>query len=139
MPAFSDFSLQNLKSCHLDLQIMGHEVIKYFDIRVLCGHRTEAEQTAELNADPPTTTLAWPNSKHNSYPSMAVDWVPYPVSWERSIMNYARFYHLAGLVRGLALKMDINIRWGGDWDSDFVFTDQRFHDLPHFELVGYDD
>lgn len=29
----------------------------------------------------------------------------------------------------------VKIRWGGDWDGDWIHTDQSFHDLPHFELV----
>jgi len=31
--------------------------------------------------------------------------------------------------------MDISIRWGGDWNMDTYVKDQRFNDLPHFELV----
>ena len=31
-------------------------------------------------------------------------------------------------------KMKINVRWGGDWDSDLDFNDQKFLDLVHFEL-----
>jgi peptidoglycan L-alanyl-D-glutamate endopeptidase CwlK len=32
-------------------------------------------------------------------------------------------------------KISHAIRWGGDWDSDDIFDDQNFDDLPHFELV----
>ena len=28
-----------------------------------------------------------------------------------------------------------NVRWGGDWNMDNNFKDQKFNDLPHFELV----
>ena len=27
-----------------------------------------------------------------------------------------------------------NLRWGGDWDKDWDFDDQKFNDLCHFEL-----
>ena len=30
--------------------------------------------------------------------------------------------------------MDINLRWGGDWDQDTEVKDNRFDDLGHFEL-----
>jgi len=33
-------------------------------------------------------------------------------------------------------KITHKLRWGGDWDSDKVFDDQNFDDLPHFELVS---
>ncbi|WP_232367585.1 M15 family metallopeptidase domain-containing protein [Alteromonas pelagimontana] len=26
------------------------------------------------------------------------------------------------------------VRWGGDWDMDGQTLDQKFNDLPHFEL-----
>ena len=33
----------------------------------------------------------------------------------------------------VAAGLDIEIRWGGDWDGDNEFTDQSFDDLVHFE------
>ena len=39
-------------------------------------------------------------------------------------------------VIGLAAGIDVNLRWGGDWDRDFDLKDQRFNDYPHFELHG---
>ena len=47
-----------------------------------------------------------------------------------------RFYHFAGVVRGVAAMMDIDIEWGGDWDSDYVLDDQSFYDFPHFQVKG---
>ena len=37
-------------------------------------------------------------------------------------------------VRGVAYKMGVEIRWGGDWDGDFDLKDQTFMDLVHFEI-----
>jgi hypothetical protein len=45
-----------------------------------------------------------------------------------------RMIHFAGYVQGTAQKMGIPIRWGGDWSMDFIMADERFPDLPHFEL-----
>ena len=63
-------------------------------------------------------------------PSMAVDVAPCPIDWE----DTKRFYHFGGYVKAWAHALDIKIIWGGDWDSDNDFRDQRFHDLVHFEL-----
>ena len=46
-----------------------------------------------------------------------------------------RFVDFAGYVKGVAEDLGIAIPWGGDWDGDGDFSDQRFHDLPHFELT----
>ncbi len=53
------------------------------------------------------------------------------VSWDSRHCLY-----FAGLVMGIAKQMDIEIRWGGDWDRDNEpVTDQEFQDLVHFEFV----
>jgi hypothetical protein len=55
---------------------------------------------------------------------------PYPIDWE----NTNRFFYLAGLVEGLASIMGIKVVFGGDWDADKDFSDQRFNDLPHYQV-----
>ena len=133
--SFSEFSLSHLSTCHPELQILFHEVIKVMDCRVLCGHRTKEAQDA---AYPKYSKVKWPDSKHNTSPSMAVDVVPYPVDWAGT----NRMYYFGGRVVEIARRLkDENkiiheVRWGGDWDRDTEVDDQRFIDLPHFELVG---
>ena len=63
--------------------------------------------------------------------SRAIDITPFPLDWN----DTKRFYHFAGLVQGIALGLQIKIRWGGDWDCDNDFKDNLFNDLPHFELM----
>ena len=58
------------------------------------------------------------------------DVAPYQIDWQ----DKDRFYYFAGIVKGVALKLNIPIRWGGDWDSDTQVKDQTFFDLPHFEI-----
>jgi hypothetical protein len=53
---------------------------------------------------------------------------------QRYTSQLMRWYSFGGYVRGIAEGMEINVRWGGDWDSDWSFIDQTFHDLPHWEL-----
>ena len=75
-------------------------------------------------------------SKHNSYPSKAVDIAPYPIDWN----NRKRFILLGGYVEGIAKMLkekgiiDSNIVWGADWDSDNYMNDHTFIDLPHFQV-----
>ena len=61
---------------------------------------------------------------------MALDAAPCPIDWE----DAKRFYLFAGFVLGIARQLGIKLRWGGDWDGDFTWRDQKFHDLVHFEI-----
>lgn len=129
MSNFGSHSVKQLGTCHKDLQRLMTEVIKHYDFRVVEGHRDEEAQTKALQEK--KTTLPWPKSKHNAFPSLAVDIAPWPIDWS----DTRRFYFLAGLVKGIATQMGIKIRIGADWDGDGMLNDQTFHDLPHVELV----
>lgn len=136
MPKFSERSNKNLRECHRDLQQLFREVVEHFDCSVIEGFRTELEQNKAYHSE--KSKLMFPDSKHNQQPSMAADVIPYPVDWE----NHKRFCLFAGFVLGIAerlfaeKKISHRLRWGGDWDGDKEMTDQSFHDLPHFELIG---
>lgn len=129
MPSFSKISEERLATCDPRLEQLFREVVKIHDCMVLCGHRTEAEQDEALRTG--KSQKAFPNSKHNSSPSLAVDVAPYPVDWK----DLKRFWHFAGVVRGVAAGLGVKVRWGGDWDRDFDLNDQQFNDLPHFEIA----
>lgn len=128
MGQFSPTSLERLSQVHPDLKRLFEEVGKDYDCSILCGHRGEEEQHIAYQSG--RSKLDWPESKHNSLPSMAVDAAPYPVDWSDS----KRFYLFAGFVLGTAKRMGIDLRWGGDWDRDWDLADNRFNDWPHFEL-----
>jgi len=125
---FSKQSLANLKTCDKRLQKLFNEVIKQFDCSIIGGYRSDSEQ--EYYFKKGLTKLRGGESKHNLQPSQAVDVCPYPIDWS----NHKRYILFAGYVKGIASQMNINIRWGGDWDSDNIMKDQTFNDLPHFEL-----
>lgn len=129
MPQFSEASKLKLSSCAEPLQRLFNEVIKHADCRIEEGHRGELAQETAFRAG--NSRLRFPNSKHNKYPSMAVDATPYPWRWSRE----KELIHFAGKVMGIAAAMGIRIRWGGDFDSDHDLHDQSFNDYPHFELV----
>ena len=75
--------------------------------------------------------MSWPNSKHNSLPSVAVDIAPYPIDWE----DTERFIQLSGAILQIAKQNGLDLRWGGDWNRDGRMTDESFRDLLHFEMV----
>lgn len=128
-------SNRELDTCHPKLQRLMREVDrrmarrKVMDFSVICGHRGEKEQNEALAAG--KSTKAWPDSKHNTLPSAAVDIAPYPRDWADE-MAFAR---LAGYVLAVADEMGIEVRWGGDWNNDSRTRDERFVDAPHFELT----
>lgn len=130
MPSFSSRSQKHLGSAVDPLQRLFAEVVRVFDCTVITGHRGEFAQTEAYSHG--LSKVQWPNSKHNSKPSLAVDVAPYPVDWN----DTNRFYYFAGYVKGMASRLDIPIRWGGDWDDDTQVSDQTFMDLVHFEYVG---
>lgn len=130
MPNFSGTSLARLRTCHPQLQALMTKTITITDFSILCGHRGQVEQ--ELAVKNKVSKVHWPNSKHNAFPSLAVDIAPYPIDWS----DLQRFHDLAKIVIGVATEMGIKIRWGGDWDGDGDLRDQTFNDLPHFELIS---
>ena len=129
MPRYSSTSKLRLSTCHRDIQAVFNEVIKHTDCTILEGHRGEEEQNHAF--DEGRSQILWPYGSHNSVPSEAVDAVPYPIDWK----DRERFTLFAGFVLGVAAQMGIELRWGGDWDRDWKVKDNRFDDLPHFQLV----
>ncbi len=45
-----------------------------------------------------------------------------------------RFAYVAGIIKGVAHVHGVDLRWGGDWNSDSSLRDHSFIDMPHFEL-----
>jgi len=129
MNEFSQQSLAKLKSCEPDLQELFHHVLQLYDCTITDGHRNEIEQNECFRTG--KSKVQYPDSKHNTYPSRAVDVAPYPIDWN----DTKRFYYFAGLVKASASILGIEIRWGGDWDSDNDLNDQTFMDLVHYELL----
>jgi len=128
MPKFGKSSKKRLATCHEDLQKVFNEVIKKVDCSVLEGHRSEERQN-KLYEEGKTKVL-YPKGRHNASPSRAADVVPYPVDWN----DRERFHLFSGFVLGVAYRMGIDLRWGGDWNMNFEVDDNKFDDFPHFEL-----
>lgn len=144
----SDRSKLALNTSHPDLVHIFNKVAEIYELSALEGARLDSRQLELFNMTPPRTKLNGidKKSKHQvneAKPlSTAIDVAPYPISFEDKNKARARFYYLAGIVQMATHQLlqegiiTHKVRWGGDWDSDGIFDDQSFDDLPHFELVG---
>ena len=128
MPRFGKKSRERLSTCDKRLQDLFNEVIKTVDCSVLEGHRSEERQN-KLQEEG-KSKVRYPKGRHNASPSNAVDVAPYPIDWN----DRERFHLFAGFVLGVANRMGITLRWGGDWNMNFNLKDNNFDDLPHFEI-----
>ena len=130
MPKFGKRSKQRLKGVDTKLVNVLNEVVKHFDITVIEGLRSQERQN-ELVAQGKSKTKF---GKHGL--GKAVDIAAYPIDWN------ARddFHYLGGFVLGVASKLGVDVRWGGDWNASSMYKGQRttkdnnFDDLVHFEL-----
>lgn len=150
MPSFGRTSQKRLLTCHKLIQSLFNDVIWHYDCAVIQGHRNQELQTQYFKNGKSKTE--WPDSKHNSEPSYAIDiapWIngriPWPVTpndWNNKtkrteyMKDMFQFYHFAGFVLSRAENFNVKIRWGGDWDMDHDLRDNKFDDLVHFELIG---
>ena len=143
---FGTRSRQRLDTCHPDMILIMEEVIKFYDLSVLEGLRTAEKQAEYFETGRSKLDGVKKKSKHQddgSGLSRAIDIMP----WKKGSNAFSgkkkdlrRFYYLAGAVKITAFrlleegKISHTVRWGGDWNSNDLFDDQNFDDLPHFEL-----
>jgi peptidoglycan L-alanyl-D-glutamate endopeptidase CwlK len=139
MYRFGKKSSHLLSTCDEKLQRVAQRAIKVMDFSILEGHRNQQTQDALFRAR--KSKLKWPLSKHNTDPSLAFDAVPYPIIWPDLLKrpntyskDLGRFYLLAGVILMAGFEEGVKLRWGGDWNGNFDFTDQSFDDLVHFEV-----
>ena len=135
--SYSFTSKTKLETCHPDLQTLFFYVSLNYENTIVCGHRGEQEQNEAFASG--ASQLKYPNSKHNSFPSNAVDAVPYEINhldWGKLQSSF-----FAGYVKGIAeilFRMSIishKIRCGLDWDNDNDVDDTKFWDACHFEII----
>ena len=119
MPHFSKISTDRLNTLDARLREILVEAIRWYDFSIICGHRDKAEQEEAFNNG--KTQLNWPDSRHNVFPSLAVDIAPYPLDWK----DTDEFCFLQGVIFAIAQKKGTKIRQGFRWS---------FGDYPHVEL-----
>lgn len=125
---FSKRSLDNLNTCDKSLiSLMIYALAtSEIDFTVLCGHRNKEDQEIAFNKG--NSQVHYPDSKHNSLPSTAVDIVPYPIpkteaEWKDPEF-LERFDKLAKHIVKVAEFLKIDIDGGFNWGWD----------LGHFQL-----
>ena len=139
MYKYGKVSKERLTTCKIDLQRVCEKALSYgvMDIAILEGHRSLEKQQEYFHQGKSTLDGVQNKSKHQAFPSSAVDIMPYPgvVNDVNVWDDFARWHILAGVMYAAAAELGVKIRWGGDWNNDGNGADQTFHDYPHFELV----
>lgn len=140
-------SAANRDECHAVLKNVLDSYIKIvpFDCSIICGWRSKEIQNELFKIG--RSKVEWPNSKHNKTDldgnpeSWAVDMIPYRLNGQTDIpwkdpMPWAVMHGAmcsAATLNNIKAK-GFTLRWGGDWDSDWTWKDQSFHDRGHWEL-----
>lgn len=114
-------------------RIMDRVLHEVADVSLVSGHRNSDQQDDLYRAG--RSKVKWPNSKHNTIPSRAVDFQPYPYP-DNEPKLWGSLGYIAGRAMAIAKEEGVILRWGGDWDGDGDTTNQSFDDLFHLEIVG---
>ena len=112
--------------------------ISPYDFSIIRCWSGEDVQNALYDQD--SSTLRWPDSKHNVMTdgrpdSEALDFGPFipgiGIPWKDTHI----FAVIAGCFFAAANTLGYRIRWGGDWDSDGSTKDQTLMDYGHVEII----
>ena len=140
---FGKRSKEKLAQCHADLQLIANESLKVsrMDFGVSEGHRTIEKQQEYFNAGKSKVDGIKIKGKHNYQPSLAIDIYAYIPGKGSLAYNTNNLAYLGGVLTATAKRLlnegriSHRLRWGFNWDMDGeIGTDQRFQDMPHFEL-----
>ena len=121
-------SAKKLATCHPDLIRLMEAVAAKTPICIVSGYRGKAEQDAAFRSG--ASKKRFPGSKHNVYPSRAVDIAPLingkiPLN-SKGEWDAKFFAALSIMVKQQARALGIPIVWGGDWKDPY--------DTPHYQL-----
>lgn len=151
MAVFGRQSITNKAQSHKDLQTLMEYAIHIIDFSIVYGHRTMAQQNGLFkkgrklkdfckgdkrshyiitNVKEVVTYRGFDKpSKHNAFPSLAVDVIPYPNGWS----NSEKISELAGVMKAAYYylkktgKIKSVMRFGSDWKNPA--------DPAHIEIV----
>lgn len=136
---FGKGSNGKLSSCCQELRVLANRaiVLSPYDFSIIWGWRNEEIQNALFVSG--SSEKGWPHSKHNVVDSSedpyseALDFGVYEggkILWK----NTHAFAVIAGCFFAAAQEQDIDIRWGGDWDTN-PETGQKLLDYGHIEVL----
>ncbi|QYC52445.1 hypothetical protein [Salmonella phage SSBI34] len=122
-------SLERLNGVHPDLvKVVKLAITKTkFDFTVIEGVRSREKQAENVRKGVSKTM----NSRHLT--GHAVDIAPLiggKIPWD----DKGKFNELSETMFKCADELGVAIRWGGDWNENGEWKDERFYDGPHFEL-----
>lgn len=146
----SERSLEKLSTCHEDLQLVIQEAIKVspIDFGISHGHRSPIEQNElyQKGRTKPGAVVTYMDgfdkrSKHNEYPSKAVD----IYCWPQHIMyDMNHLCVVGGVILATANrlyeegKINNRVTCGNDWNQNGILVSkdgtERFTDAPHFQI-----
>ena len=111
------------------------------DISIVSGFRDEDVQNLLFRQG--ASKKPWPMSEHNFMldgkpHSKAFDFAPHlgreiRIPWSDTHL----FAVVAGVFFSAAKKLNVKLRWGGDWNMNGLTTDQTFMDWGHLEIEEY--
>lgn len=131
MYRFGNKSARKLLELDCDLQLILNIAIKLVDFSIIEGHRDEATQDEYYFTG--KSKVQYPGSKHNKFPSLAVDIAPFP--YPKTDYEVRQAYFLTGLIKGIAHSLGIKIRVGCDWNADGDMRNDKFQDVWHIEKL----
>jgi len=121
---------EKLNSLDLELKKVLIVVMKKTIVAIIETHRTPQKQLRYF-CDSRINNEFWKTdkdgynkkSKHNYYPSLAFDVVPFPTYYK----SIAEFEKLNKIIVEVAKKLDVNLRWGGRLENHL--------DYAHYEKI----
>lgn len=127
MNSLSQAQQTKLNSCDADLIRIVNRVLGIRPLVVVCGHRNAYEQALAFNQG--KSRVVFPKSRHNTFPSQAVDLaavVNGKIEWK----DPEAYKELAGDMKVAAGALGLRIEWGGDWTGAAA----KLGDIGHFQL-----
>jgi len=118
---------ERLKDAHILLQSFFYQIKdKHPGVHCSCAFRGQVDQDHFFKLG--KSELAWPNSKHNLIPSLAID------IFQVDHLGRAVFDPVfCARVYAESKTLGFDLRWGGDWNGDGR-QNEKFKDPLHFEL-----
>lgn len=164
MGIYSPHSQRQIATLHPDLRMIHLRVIDWYDHRLEYGWRDADTQNrlfelGRSNLRWPDSrhnhiVSKVVNGEQKDVPqSLAADTIPWVREYGLRIWpqnddppkvyldKIKHFVHFAGVMQAVARELrkqgliEHRLRWGGDWDGDLSFTDQKLDDLAHYELI----
>jgi peptidoglycan L-alanyl-D-glutamate endopeptidase CwlK len=127
MFSYSKRSLTRLNGVHPKIVAILFLMAKEMDLTIVEGVRSEERQNMLFKRG--YSKVKYPDSKHNVIPNemyaRAVDVVPAKTLFK----DISEFKKMGILLKKCANELNIDIRWGGDWN---------WKDYAHFELKDHE-